>query len=105
MALRHRSTIKRARQNEKTRLRNRKVKLEMKSAIKQAKKSKTQEDLKKAYSVIDRARKRGVIHPNTAARKKSRLAKFVKEQAKVKREAKEVKKEAKKKPQSAKKKK
>ncbi len=76
--LRHSSTIKRARQNEKRKLGNRKVKLEMKNAIKNVKKSKSQEDLSKAYSAIDLAKKKGVIHRNTAARKKSKLAKPVK---------------------------
>lgn len=36
------------------------------------------EVLKQAYSAIDKALKRGVIKKNTAARKKSRLAKFLK---------------------------
>ncbi len=36
------------------------------------------EALKKAYSAIDKAMKRGVIKKNAAARKKSRLAKFLK---------------------------
>ncbi len=36
------------------------------------------EVLKQAYSAIDKAMKRGVIKKNTAARKKSRLAKFLK---------------------------
>ena len=33
-----------------------------------------------AYSKIDKAVKRGVLHPNTAARKKSRLARVLKAQ-------------------------
>ncbi len=36
-----------------------------------------QEALKKAYKAIDKAAKRGVIKANTAARKKSRLSRFV----------------------------
>lgn len=36
------------------------------------------EALKKAYQAIDKALKRGVIKKNTAARKKSRLAKLLK---------------------------
>ncbi len=36
------------------------------------------EALKAAYKAIDKALKRGVIKKNTAARKKSRLAKFIK---------------------------
>ena len=36
------------------------------------------EALSKAYQAIDKALKRGVIKKNTAARKKARLAKFLK---------------------------
>ncbi len=36
-----------------------------------------QEALKKAYKAIDKAAKKGVIKANTAARKKSRLSRFV----------------------------
>jgi small subunit ribosomal protein S20 len=36
--------------------------------------------LSAAFSKIDKAVKRGVIHPNTAARRKSRLAKVLKKQ-------------------------
>jgi len=36
------------------------------------------EVLKKAYAAIDKAAKRGVIKKNTASRKKSRLAAFLK---------------------------
>lgn len=38
--------------------------------------------LSEAYSAIDKAMKRGVIKKNTAARKKARLAKFLKKSAK-----------------------
>lgn len=37
--------------------------------------------LPKAYQAIDKAAKRGVIKDNTAARKKSRLSKFLKTKA------------------------
>jgi small subunit ribosomal protein S20 len=40
--------------------------------------AKAKELLPKAYQAIDKAAKRGVIEPNTAARKKSRLAARVK---------------------------
>ena len=40
------------------------------------------EALKKAYQAIDKALKRGVIKKNTAARKKSRLAQFLKRSSK-----------------------
>ena len=55
----------------------------MKSSIKEvralalAKDKKALELLQKAYKAIDKAAKRGVIKKNTAARKKSRLSKFV----------------------------
>ncbi len=55
----------------------------MKSTIKEvrslalAKDKKAFELLQKAYKAIDKAAKRGVIKKNTAARKKSRLSKFV----------------------------
>ncbi len=37
-----------------------------------------QQYMSEAYSKIDKAVKRGVLHPNTGARKKSRLAKVLK---------------------------
>jgi small subunit ribosomal protein S20 len=37
-----------------------------------------QQRMASAYSKIDKAVKRGVLHPNTAARKKSRLARTLK---------------------------
>ncbi len=39
-------------------------------------------ELAAAYQAIDKALKRGIIKKNTAARKKSRLAKFLKRSAK-----------------------
>ncbi len=39
--------------------------------------------LPKAYQAIDKAAKRGVIKPNAAARKKSRLTKALREQKEV----------------------
>ena len=43
-------------------------------------KSDVQKSLALAYQAIDKAAKRGVIKKNTAARKKSRLSKFLKNQ-------------------------
>jgi small subunit ribosomal protein S20 len=43
-------------------------------------KEKVEATMAAAYSKIDKAVKRGVIHPNTAARKKSRLARVLKAQ-------------------------
>lgn len=53
----------------------------MRSSVKETRRlisddaSSAPEKLKEAYKAIDKARKRGVIKKNTAARKKSRLAK------------------------------
>lgn len=71
------SQIKRNRQNEKRRLRNRAIRSEMytreKSAVAAAG-SETQEDaLRLAVKRIDKAAAKGVLHKNAAARKKSRL--------------------------------
>lgn len=75
------SAIKRVEIEERNRLRNR----HWKSAVRNAR-SKVAEALRgsdnnaanaalnEAYSIIDRAVSKGVLHPNDAARKKSRLA-------------------------------
>ena len=80
----HKSAIKRARQNENRRLRNKSVKTRVKNIVKSvqlAMNEKTQEEalkeLNNAKSVIDRAAKKGVIHKKTASRKISRLSKHV----------------------------
>lgn len=79
------SAIKKARQDEKARKHNRGIRDEYKEAAKKVRKlalsgevKKAQEELKTAYSKIDRAAKRNVIHKNTAARRKSRLSAFLK---------------------------
>jgi small subunit ribosomal protein S20 len=48
-----------------------------KVAIKETKEKKTAETLSTAFAAIDKAVKRGVMHKNAAARKKSQLAKLV----------------------------
>ncbi|MFO7838389.1 MAG: 30S ribosomal protein S20 [Desulfosalsimonadaceae bacterium] len=80
----HKSAIKRNRQNENRRMRNRVVKTRVKTASKKlAEVQKTGDpeaiarELTKAKSVIDKAAKKGVIHSRTASRKKSRLARSV----------------------------
>lgn len=47
----------------------------MTNLVKDVRKSKSSEDLSKAFQAIDKAAKRGVIKKNTASRKKARLAK------------------------------
>ncbi len=76
------SQIKRNRQNEKRRLRNRAVRSELrtreKAAIAAAGGDGEAEALRQTIKRIDRAASKGVIHKNTAARKKSRLSARIK---------------------------
>jgi len=76
------SQIKRIGQNEKRRLRNKGVRSDMKTRVKTVEQAasagaETEESLKVAIAKIDKAASKGVIHKNTAARKKSRLTKRV----------------------------
>lgn len=78
------SAKKRLRQNEKRRLHNKTVKSEVKTLIKNCISAAEQKDKEKAeeltrllFSKIDKAAKRGILHPNNAARKKSRVQKRV----------------------------
>lgn len=80
----HKSAIKRARQNELRRLRNKSVKTGIKTVTKdirisagEASAADMTTKINAAQSAIDKASKKGVIHKRTAARKISRLAKLV----------------------------
>ncbi|MFZ2446936.1 MAG: 30S ribosomal protein S20 [Syntrophobacteraceae bacterium] len=80
----HKSAIKRARQSEEQRVRNRSRKTRMKSVVRkldEAINAKTRdaavEELKLAVSIIDKTAAKGVIHKNTASRKISRLTRKV----------------------------
>ena len=80
----HKSALKRARQNDIRRLRNKSVKTKIKNVVKElrlsASETSKEETLKKldmAKSSIDRASQKGVIHKKTASRKISRLSKLV----------------------------
>lgn len=73
------SQIKRNRQNEKARMRNKSVRSEMRSAIRKLEEAAasgeaTDELFQAAQSKIDVAVSKGVLKKTTAARKKSRLA-------------------------------
>jgi small subunit ribosomal protein S20 len=75
------SAKKRVRQNVKRRLKNRVTKKVIKTLIKRTLASaaateldKVASDIKTAASKIDKAGARRVLHPNTAARRKSKLA-------------------------------
>jgi len=79
---RRKSSLKRQRQDKKRRLRNLKIKHSLKKTIKKFQAlllSKKIDEAKallvKVYSLLDKAAKKRIIHPKTADRKKSRLAK------------------------------
>jgi len=79
----HKSAIKRARQNELRRLRNKSVKTRIKTIVKDIRSSAIETSgadisakFNAAQSEIDKASKKGVIHKRTAARKISRLTKL-----------------------------
>ena len=74
------SQIKRNRQTEKRRLRNKAVRTELKTRTRSAvEAAEAGEGLSEATAAamkrIDKAASQGVLHPNTAARRKSRLQK------------------------------
>jgi small subunit ribosomal protein S20 len=81
----HRSVIKRARQNERRRLRNSMTVSRVRTAIRAVREApdgaKAQAAFLAAGPLLDRAAGKGVIHPRTAARRKSRLARYVKSKA------------------------
>jgi small subunit ribosomal protein S20 len=76
------SAIKRIRQNQKRRLRNRHFRGHARTAIKQARMALSSEDIEAArmktidaVRALDKAAEKGVIHRNNASRRKSRLMK------------------------------
>jgi small subunit ribosomal protein S20 len=78
----HKSAIKRIRQNAKRRVYNRVYRTRTRSFVKKAREAiqgsdvaKAVEAAKAAIQDLDKAASRGVIHPNNAARRKSRLMK------------------------------
>ncbi|WP_336204782.1 30S ribosomal protein S20 [Nonomuraea sp. LPB2021202275-12-8] len=76
------SQIKRNRQNEKARLRNKAVKSSLKTAVRKFREAAEQGDLEQAVALqrvaarqLDKAASKGVIHKNQAANRKSAIAK------------------------------
>ncbi len=74
------SQIKRVKTNQKENLRNKAIKSSLKTSLKKADAALlTEQDKVKvvstAFAAIDTAAKKGVIHKNTAARKKAAFAK------------------------------
>jgi small subunit ribosomal protein S20 len=81
----HKSALKRARQSELKRLRNKAAKTRIKTVVKEVRIAATDKstepsssNLSTAQSAIDKAVKKGVVHKRTAARKISRLSKMIK---------------------------
>ena len=77
------SQIKRNKQNEKARIRNRAVRSELKTAVKrvaaaveQGNGELAQKEADKAYHLLDKAVAKGVIHKNQAANRKSGVRKL-----------------------------
>jgi len=78
------SQIKRNRQNEKARLRNKAAKSELRTLVRQFREAASAGDkdatdlaLRRATRGLDKAASKGVIHKNQAANRKSSLAKQV----------------------------
>ncbi|HEY9845390.1 MAG TPA: 30S ribosomal protein S20 [Candidatus Caenarcaniphilales bacterium] len=91
------SAIKRVQITERNRLRNKAYKSAVKTLIKKYFEAlnryaaapspeglqEVRLNINSAYSKIDKAAKRGVLHPNNAARKKARMAKALKQRESV----------------------
>ena len=80
----HKSAVKRAKQNKVRNLRNKSIRTRVKNLVKAANTAiqensieSAQKTLIMAQSTIDKAKKKKVLHRNTAARKISRLFKKV----------------------------
>ena len=77
----HKSAVKRVRQNEQRRLRNREKRSMMKTVIKKVRTASDKEsaktELQNALSVLDSMAVKGIIHKNKAANIKSKLTKQV----------------------------
>jgi small subunit ribosomal protein S20 len=84
----HKSAAKRAKQNEKKRLRNRAVKTRMRHSVREvlravetASPEEAQKLLADAVRTIGKAQSKGVVHKNSASRKISRLTRHVQKAA------------------------
>lgn len=77
----HASAVKRARQNEKRKARNKAEASRVNTVVKNVLNAKSKEDaepkLKEAVSALDKAAVKGKLHKNNAARKKATLTKHV----------------------------
>lgn len=77
----HKSALKRVRSNETKRIRNRYQAKTTRTFIKKLKETTDKKEAvdlyKKVSSMLDKLSKKNIVHKNTAAHRKSKLAKFV----------------------------
>jgi len=77
----HKSAIKRIRTNLKANVRNRHYRSMMRTALRRVREGKDtetrQNDLRYTCALLDRLAVKGIIHRNTAARRKSRLHRLI----------------------------
>jgi len=74
------SALKRIRSNNRKRIRNKMVRSSSRTAVKlarEAEPAEAQAATQAALSALDKAAQKGIIHPNNAARRKSRLMKLL----------------------------
>lgn len=71
------SARKKVRQDKRRRIINLRVLNELKEVLKKTRKNPSPGNLQAAFSIIDQAAKKQIIHQNKAARLKSRLAKKI----------------------------
>jgi len=69
------SAIKKLRKDRKREVRNDEFRKNLKDTIKHAKRKGTSKSVKDAFSIIDKASKKNLLHKNKAARIKSSLSK------------------------------
>jgi small subunit ribosomal protein S20 len=76
----HKSAQKRIRSNERKRVRNHASKNEVKSLIRKvyssADKTEAEKNLKSAVAKLDKAATKGIMHKNSASRKKAQITKY-----------------------------
>ena len=76
------TVLKRVRQSIKSNARNKNYKSAMKTAVKkllsEENKEKASKMVNKAFSIVDKAASKGVIHKNKAANQKSKISKHIK---------------------------
>jgi small subunit ribosomal protein S20 len=77
----HKSAEKRLKTSEKANIRNKAIKSRIMTLLKKTETSSDEASLKEAVSFLDKAARKGTIHPNKASRIKSRLTRQVQKKA------------------------